>query len=64
VRALVIDGPKSARVRQVDAPVPGPGQAVVDVHRVGICVTDIELFTGELPYFRCESGHHHVREPA
>jgi 2-desacetyl-2-hydroxyethyl bacteriochlorophyllide A dehydrogenase len=51
VRALVIDGPKSARVRQVDAPVPGPGQAVVDVHRVGICGTDIELFTGELPYF-------------
>jgi 2-desacetyl-2-hydroxyethyl bacteriochlorophyllide A dehydrogenase len=51
VRALVIDGPKSARVRQVDAPVPGPRQVVVDVHRVGICGTDIELFTGELPYF-------------
>src|SRR4029077_19360372 len=51
VRALVIDGPKSAGVQHVDAPVPGPGQLVVDVHRVGICGTDIELFTAELAYF-------------
>jgi threonine dehydrogenase-like Zn-dependent dehydrogenase len=51
VRALVIDGPKSASVQHVDAPVPGPGQLVVDVHRVGICGTDVELFTAELAYF-------------
>src|ERR1700751_14980 len=51
VRALVIDGPKSAGVQHVDAPVPGQGQLVVDVHRVGICGTDIELFTAELAYF-------------
>lgn len=51
MRALVIDGPRSARVEWVDAPVPGPRQVVVDVHRVGICGTDIELFTGKLAYF-------------
>jgi 2-desacetyl-2-hydroxyethyl bacteriochlorophyllide A dehydrogenase len=51
VRSLVIDGPRSATVQRVDAPVPGPGQVVVDVHRVGICGTDIELFTGDLAYF-------------
>jgi len=51
VRALVIDGPKSAEVQHVDTPVPGRGQLVVDVHRVGICGTDIELFTAELAYF-------------
>jgi 2-desacetyl-2-hydroxyethyl bacteriochlorophyllide A dehydrogenase len=51
VRSLVIDGPRSATVQRVDAPVPGHGQVVVDVHRVGICGTDIELFTGELAYF-------------
>jgi len=51
VRALVIDGPKSAAVQHVDEPVPGQGQLVVDVHRVGICGTDIELFTAELAYF-------------
>jgi 2-desacetyl-2-hydroxyethyl bacteriochlorophyllide A dehydrogenase len=51
MRALVIDGPRSARVEKADVPVPGAGQVVVDVHRVGICGTDAELFTGELAYF-------------
>ena len=56
VRALVIDGPKSAAVQHVDAPVPGPGQLVVDVHRVGICGTDIELFTRSLTTYKEAAG--------
>ncbi len=51
MRALIIDGTKSASVRRVPVPVPGPGQVVVDVHRAGICGTDVELFTRELAYF-------------
>ena len=51
MRALVIEGPRSARVGQVEVPRPAAGQVVVDVHRVGICGTDGELFTGELAYF-------------
>jgi 2-desacetyl-2-hydroxyethyl bacteriochlorophyllide A dehydrogenase len=51
MRALVIDGPRSARVREVEVPRPAAGQVMVDVHRVGICGTDVELFTGELAYF-------------
>src|ERR1700743_1980066 len=51
MRALIIDGTKSASVQRVPVPVPGPHQAVVDVHRVGICGTDVEIFTRELPYF-------------
>jgi 2-desacetyl-2-hydroxyethyl bacteriochlorophyllide A dehydrogenase len=51
MRALVIDGPGSAAVTEIDVPVPAPGQVIVDVHRVGICGTDAELFTGGLPYF-------------
>ncbi len=51
MRALIIEGTKSASVRDVPVPVPGPGQVVVDVHRVGICGTDVELFTRELAYF-------------
>ena len=51
MRALIIDGPRSAGVGEVEAPRPGAGQVVVDVHRVGICGTDVELFTGELAYF-------------
>jgi 2-desacetyl-2-hydroxyethyl bacteriochlorophyllide A dehydrogenase len=51
MRALIIDGTKSASVQRVAVPVPGPRQVVVDVHRAGVCGTDVELFTRELPYF-------------
>ncbi len=51
MRALVIEGAGSARVQEVEVPVPGAGQVVVDVSRAGICGTDVELFTGELAYF-------------
>jgi 2-desacetyl-2-hydroxyethyl bacteriochlorophyllide A dehydrogenase len=51
MRALMIEGTRSAGVRDVPVPVPGPGQVTVDVHRVGVCGTDVELFTRELPYF-------------
>jgi 2-desacetyl-2-hydroxyethyl bacteriochlorophyllide A dehydrogenase len=33
----------------------GPGQVVVEVERVGICGTDVELFTGEMAYLH--QGH-------
>ena len=51
MRALVITGPGSARVEDVEVPLPGAGQVVVDVRRAGICGTDVELFTGQLAYF-------------
>ena len=51
MRALVITGPRSARVEDVEVPVPEVGQVVVDVRRAGICGTDVELFTGQLAYF-------------
>jgi threonine dehydrogenase-like Zn-dependent dehydrogenase len=40
MRALVITGPGSARVDEVDIPM--PGQVLVDVRRAGICGTDVE----------------------
>jgi len=51
MRALIIDGTRSASVQRVAVPVPGPRQVVVDVQRAGICGTDVELLTRELPYF-------------
>jgi len=51
MRALVIEGPRCGGVRDVAAPVPGPGQLLVDVERVGLCGTDVELYTGEMAYF-------------
>jgi threonine dehydrogenase-like Zn-dependent dehydrogenase len=57
MRAFVVTGPRESAVIEVDAPVAGPGQVVVDVHRVGICGTDVEFFTGEMAYLH--QGHAH-----
>ena len=55
VRAFVLTGPLQAEVREVDPPTVGPGQVVVDVHRVGLCGTDVEFFTGVMAYLH--QGH-------
>ncbi|MFC4588476.1 zinc-dependent alcohol dehydrogenase [Sphaerisporangium corydalis] len=51
MRAVVLRGPGRAGVEEVADPAPEAGQAVVDVHRVGICGTDHELFTGTMAYY-------------
>lgn len=51
MRALVVTAPRRAEVVEVPTPVAGPGQLLVDVERVGICGTDVELYTGEMAYF-------------
>jgi 2-desacetyl-2-hydroxyethyl bacteriochlorophyllide A dehydrogenase len=50
MRALVLTGPGRAEVQEVETPRAGPGEVVVEVHRVGLCGTDRELFTGEMAY--------------
>jgi 2-desacetyl-2-hydroxyethyl bacteriochlorophyllide A dehydrogenase len=50
VRALVITGPREAAVADVPDPAAGPGDVLVDVHRVGLCGTDVAFFTGEMPF--------------
>jgi threonine dehydrogenase-like Zn-dependent dehydrogenase len=55
MRALVVTAPREAGVVEVPGPVAAPGQLLVDVERVGICGTDVELYTGEMAYI--EHGH-------
>jgi len=55
VRAFVVTGPHESAVLEVEPPVAGPGEVVVDVERVGICGTDVEFFTGEMAYLH--QGH-------
>lgn len=52
MRALQISEPNQWRRVEIDTPPdPGAGQAVVRVHRMGVCGTDIACFTGRFPYF-------------
>ncbi|MBP2329703.1 threonine dehydrogenase-like Zn-dependent dehydrogenase [Kibdelosporangium banguiense] len=55
MRAFVLTGPREYAVREVPAPVAMPGEAVIDVERVGVCGTDVEFFTGEMAYLH--QGH-------
>ncbi|MEE1803312.1 alcohol dehydrogenase catalytic domain-containing protein [Streptomyces sp. JV176] len=55
MRAFVLTAPGEYAVREVPAPVAAPGEAVVEVERVGVCGTDVEFFTGAMAYLH--QGH-------
>lgn len=51
-QAIQFVKPKTIRVIQVPEPGdPAPGEAVVRVHRVGICGTDYSGYLGKMPFF-------------
>jgi 2-desacetyl-2-hydroxyethyl bacteriochlorophyllide A dehydrogenase len=52
MKAISLDAPKQFRRIEVDSPPPpGAGEALVRVHRVGICGTDIGGYLGKMPFF-------------
>ncbi|MFT4165980.1 MAG: alcohol dehydrogenase catalytic domain-containing protein [Microlunatus sp.] len=55
MRAFVLTGPRTYLVDEVPAPQAGPGEAVIEVERVGVCGTDVEFYRGDMPYL--QSGH-------
>jgi threonine dehydrogenase-like Zn-dependent dehydrogenase len=61
MRAFVLTGPGKSEIRELDAPVPGPGQVVVDIHRVGVCGTDLEFFSGEMSYLKDGFAEYPIR---
>ena len=50
MRAFVVTAPGKAGVQEVPEPRASPGEVVLEVERVGVCGTDVELFTGEMEY--------------
>jgi len=57
MRALVFDG--KLALREIDKPVPKPGEALIRVSMVGICGTDLETLKG-YSAFRGVIGHEFV----
>ena len=51
MKTLVCIQPGEFEYREADAPIAGPGQAVIRVRRIGICGTDLHAFEGTQPYF-------------
>ncbi|HVW01579.1 MAG TPA: zinc-binding alcohol dehydrogenase family protein [Planctomycetaceae bacterium] len=52
MKALLLESPKNFQRIDIEAPAkPGPGEALVRVHTVGVCGTDISGFLGKMPFF-------------
>jgi alcohol dehydrogenase len=52
MKALSLQSPKHFEQLNIPGPAaPGPGEALVRVHRVGICGTDISGYLGKMPFF-------------
>lgn len=52
MKAIQLEKPQSFRRIDLPAPTsPGPGEALVRVHRVGICGTDYSGYLGKMPFF-------------
>jgi 2-desacetyl-2-hydroxyethyl bacteriochlorophyllide A dehydrogenase len=52
MKTVVLEQPGRLRLTETQPPDrPGPGEALVRVHRVGICGTDLHAFQGHQPFF-------------
>ncbi len=53
MRAIRLEKPRHFEYIEIDPPPsPGPGQALVRTHRMGICGTDYSGYLGKMPFFR------------
>jgi 2-desacetyl-2-hydroxyethyl bacteriochlorophyllide A dehydrogenase len=51
MRQIVLHQPGDFQEHQIDAPKPAAGEALVRVHRIGVCGTDLHAFAGRQPFF-------------
>ncbi|HVX59925.1 MAG TPA: alcohol dehydrogenase catalytic domain-containing protein, partial [Pirellulales bacterium] len=52
MKAISLEAPKQFKRVEIPGPErPGPGEALVRVHNVGICGTDIGGYLGKMPFF-------------
>ncbi|MDZ4852213.1 MAG: zinc-binding alcohol dehydrogenase family protein [Pirellulaceae bacterium] len=52
MKALQLERPKSWKQIDIpEPPAPGPGEALVKIHRVGVCGTDLGGYLGKFPFF-------------
>ncbi|HET9410903.1 MAG TPA: alcohol dehydrogenase catalytic domain-containing protein [Candidatus Dormibacteraeota bacterium] len=61
MRAFVVTAPGCGEVQEVDDLAPTADQLMVDVERVGICGTDIELYSGVMAYIAQGKTHFPLR---
>ena len=52
MKAIVLQEPKHFEYAEIDEPAaPGPGEALVRTHRMGVCGTDLSGYLGKFPFY-------------
>jgi 2-desacetyl-2-hydroxyethyl bacteriochlorophyllide A dehydrogenase len=51
MKQVMLEKPHCLTASDVARPVPGPGEALLRVYRVGVCGTDVHAFHGRQPFF-------------
>jgi 2-desacetyl-2-hydroxyethyl bacteriochlorophyllide A dehydrogenase len=49
MRQAVMAGPGAFEIKEVETPLPGPGQALVRVRSTGVCGSDLHFYHGDFP---------------
>jgi len=52
MKALIIEGPRQAVIRDVPIPIPKADEILVKVHYSGICGTDLAIYSGEISFVK------------
>ncbi len=61
MRAFVVHSPSRSSIEEVEAPVPGFSEVVVEVARAGVCGTDVEFFNGDMAYLQSGEAKYPIR---
>lgn len=61
MRAFVVHSPGRSSIEDVETPVPGFNEVVVEVARAGVCGTDVEFFNGDMAYFQTGEATYPIR---
>lgn len=52
MKAILLEKPQAFRpIELPEPPAPGPGEALLKIHRIGICGTDYGGFLGKMPFY-------------
>lgn len=63
MQAVVCYGPQDYRLEEVPVPRPGPGEMLCRVERVGICMSDVNVYHGAPSFWGDDTQPRYVRPP-
>jgi len=62
MKQAVMTAPGAIELRDVPAPVPGPGEVLLRIQRIGVCGSDVHVYHGKHPYtkYPVVQGHEYA----